>query len=140
LEQLKERRLFLTHYELQSLICEYKQAALGGKQYPVQALDSELGYKARVDAYWGKRPTQFYKVRRAHFQHLALGELQGWPGKRKKLGRVLREQGYNWSDVEFNYKASVDLANPVRRGLCQPPLATLQRATKAQRGAVVGVF
>lgn len=117
LSLLRERQVFLDHYELQSLVCEYKQAALGKHQYPVQALDSELGYYAKVVSHFGDRyaeRSQFFRVRSSLFPEQALGELSGWPGKRKELGIVLACHGYNWSDLLYDYKRTTDLAHPVR--------------------------
>lgn len=117
LERLKGVGVYLDHYQLQSLICEFKQAALSGHQYPAKALDSELVYHARVGAYWGRayvKATQFYAVRTG-FAPEARGELGGWPGKRKELDTVLRDYGYNWSDKEWDYKATTDFSKPVLR-------------------------
>jgi hypothetical protein len=118
LDRLKGAGVYLTHYQLQSLICEFKQAALSGHQYPAKALDSELVYHGKVGAYWGKpylQATAFKAVRRG-FAPEARGELNGWAGKRKPLDTVLRDYGYNWSDQDFDYLATQDFARPVRRG------------------------
>jgi hypothetical protein len=120
LHELRQFRVYLKHYELQSMICEYKQAFNNGKQYPVKALDSELGYYNRVTDYWNRSiETQFFTTRAAAFRHEALGELQGWAGKRKELGGLLRNYGYNWSDLQYDYNATAAAqawAAPVKRG------------------------
>ena len=118
LAAVKKRGLELDHYSLQSLICEYKQA-WHGHQYPVQALDSELGYYHKVFSHFGeeyRKASQFFQIRKALFPEKALGEVQGWIGKRKVLGRVLPDYEYNWSDLEFSYLATEDFAKPVRHG------------------------
>lgn len=125
LERLKSAGVMLTHYELQSLICEFKQAALSGHQYPAKALDSEMVYFDKVVDFWGakhRKNTQFYTTRE-QFAPEARGELQGWAGKRKPLDTVLREHGYNWSDQEFDYLKTKDFAKPARREFTYPAAA-----------------
>lgn len=111
----------LDYYTLQSLLCEYKQSVLGRRQYPGRSVDSELSYWNKVY----RRPefesmadgSQMWAVRRASFPAYVLGELQGWAGARDSLGRVLTDHGYTWSDRQFDYVATTDLANPTRRPL-----------------------
>jgi len=103
------------YYELQSLLCEYKQSILGGKQYPGKSIDTEMDYARRIAVHWGDMPSSFYRVREI-FPAWSRGELQGWDGARKDLGKVLQNHGYTWSDAVYNYPASKDdLAKPVVR-------------------------
>jgi hypothetical protein len=110
-----------TYYELQSLLCEYKQSALGRKQYPGKSIDTEMDYFRRVQEHWGDVESAFYSVRRACFPPWSLGEVSGWTGVRKELGGVLVDHGYTWSDAVYDWPATRDLAEPVLRagGLCE---------------------
>lgn len=107
------------YYELQSLLCEYKQSALGRKQYPGKSIDTEMDYFRRIYEYWGKHSQEessFYEVRTARFPEWSLGEKQGWDGVRKVLGTTLVDHGYTWSDAVYDWEASQsDISNPVRR-------------------------
>lgn len=102
------------YYELQSLLCEYKQSVLGRKQYPGKSIDTEMDYARRVAAHWGEQGSSFLQVR-SIFPDWSRGELAGWAGVRKELGSVLVDHGYTWSDAVYDYSATTDLANPVRR-------------------------
>jgi hypothetical protein len=107
------------YYQLQSLLCEYKQSVLGQKQYPGKSIDTEMGYFDKIYAYWGdaaRVDSDFYSVREECFPSWSLGEQQGWLGVRPELGRVLVAHGYTWSDAVYDYAASAaDLAAPVKR-------------------------
>lgn len=105
-------------YELQSLTCEYKQSALGRKQYPGKSIDTEMDYAKKVEAHWGLAGTDFFDVRTACFPKWTLGEFRGWNGVRPELGAVLADYGYTWSDAVYSYtmtKAAGDFSNPQKR-------------------------
>lgn len=119
-EQLKtdlelEYGLKTNYYEMQSLLCEYKQSALGRKQYPGKSIDTEMGYLTKVLEHWGTyATTTFWDVRRACFPQWTLGEVQGWYGVRPELGRVLADYGYTWSDAVYDWAQSkANLSAPV---------------------------
>lgn len=116
-------------YEMQSLLCEYKQSVLGRKQYPGKSIDTEVDYFDKVQAHWSPalgssawdaiRPSQFLDVRKHCFAYKFLGEFSGWHGVRPELSSVLAEFGYTWSDVTYDYaatRASGDFSSPVQRG------------------------
>ncbi len=107
----------LDHFLFQVLLCDYKQSAVGHRQYPGRSHDSELGYAATVEAHFGAGASgQMFKARAATFPPEALGEQQGWTGVRKELGWVLARHSYTWSDIQFSYLQSREnLAAPVRR-------------------------
>ena len=103
----------LNLYELEVLLCDYRQ--LGRRQFPGHSQDSELKYALKTDAY-RKHPSHLFTARAKLFPHEHLGELQGWIGNgRKELSYTLLQHGYLWSDSLFEYGATTDLANPVRR-------------------------
>jgi hypothetical protein len=104
-------------YELQSLLCEYKQSALGRKQYPGKSIDTEMDHWNRTYAHWGgvkQNESQFFAIRATCFPEWALGETDGrWWGVRPELGGVLADFGYTWSDFVYNYQKTEDFSTPV---------------------------
>lgn len=116
-----------TYYELQALSCEYKQSALGRRQYPGRSVDSELRYWRQ--AYASGTPgtvdaTRFWAVRTQLYPAWALGEVNGWDDARADCGRVLADYGYTWSDSRYNYEATRQAgcwAVPVVWPLLRPP-------------------
>lgn len=106
----------LTWFELEVLLCEYKESYSTHRQYPGRSLDSELSYEAKAAAYWdSSRPSEHLRVRERLSPEWALGEKAGWPGVRDVLGHVLSTFGYVWSDSLYDYCATKDFAEPVRR-------------------------
>jgi|SRR5580700_1218087 hypothetical protein len=115
LARLREAGVYYSHYQLATMLCEFKQALLGGHLYPGKAIDSEMKYQRKVLDYWGKRrKSQFMHVRTV-FPKETRGEVQGWTEERKPLLTVLRDYGYNWSDQDYDYAKTRDFSNPVRR-------------------------
>jgi hypothetical protein len=111
-----EYGLEVDYYTLHSLLCEYKQAVIGRKQYPGKSLDSEVGYFDKVYEYWGpdkKQESTFYPIRTERFPHQSLCEYNGWTGVREPLMGMLRDHDITWSDGVYNYDATTDFANPV---------------------------
>lgn len=103
----------LDRYNLQVLLCDFKQSLVGRRQYPGRSHDSELVYHAKVAGHWGLDRSMF-DARLFLFPGVALGELQGWTDVREELGHVLSEHGYTWSDLLYDYALSRDdLAHPV---------------------------
>lgn len=121
-EELAERHgLEVSWYELQATLCEWKQSVIGRSQYPGRAQDSELAHYARVAGYWpgDDNPYPLLAARAALFPAWALGEQQGWDGRRTELGPILCDYGYTWTDSLYDYRATHALggnfARPVRR-------------------------
>lgn len=106
--------LEVSRYEVQVLLCDYKQAYAGQRQYPGRSLDSELEYMEKLPSQQ-QADSQMWSARDRAFPRVALGERQGWRGVRKELGKVLRRHGYTWSDLRYDYGRTVDLAQPVPR-------------------------
>jgi hypothetical protein len=110
----------VTNYEMEALLCNFRQTLSTGKTFYVgRTIDSELEYNRKVIDHFGPFPYDgqfdFFKARSETFPHECLGERQGWEGVRKRLSDVLRENGYVWSDVLYDYNATVDFNDPVRR-------------------------
>lgn len=108
----------VSFYELEALLCNYRQTC-SGTFYAGRTIDSELEYHAKVECYFGADPYlgtfDFFGTRRRVFPPECLGELSGWSGVRKDLWSVFREHQVIWSDVVYDYRATTNLARPVRR-------------------------
>lgn len=101
-------------YELEVLLCNWRQATYSGTLYVGRTIDSELEYQRKCERYWGSAQRAFdvFEIRQATFPRVCLGELNGWNGVRKELKTY---RGYYWSDVLYDWAATTDLDNPVRR-------------------------
>ena len=111
---LNEYGLQLDFYELQVLLCDYKQSWSGKRQYPGRSQDSELAYDAKISPHWGQPCVEMYAARARAFPVRALGEVCGWTGVRDELGHTLADYGYTWSDLQFDWQRSKnDLRHPV---------------------------
>lgn len=109
--------LTLDWFNYEVMLCDYKQA-YDGKQYPGRAHDSELGHLLKVQPKNLDVPFKTLEARAALFPHQALGEYNGWTGRRDECSDVLLHYGYTWSDMVYDYNATlatVDFANPIRR-------------------------
>lgn len=113
-ETLAERYgVLVTPFETQVLLCEYRESYISRRQFPGRSHDSELKHAQKAAAYWGEDDAM-YQARAAIFPHKSLGEIQGWDRVREELGAVLRDAGYVWSDLRFDYlRSRDDLAHPV---------------------------
>lgn len=104
----------LDFYELETLLCEFRQMYHSHKFYPGRPQDSELGYFYRVRKNW-PIDGRFLDARARLFPHEYLGEKQGWTERREGLGRTLHDHGYIWSDAVYSYSITKDLAKPIAR-------------------------
>jgi hypothetical protein len=112
-EECAEQGVFMSWFQLQVFLCEYKQA-LRGKKYPGRSHDSELDYYRKSQAYWNNE-SGIYAARAKLFDHEVLGEASGmWSGVRETLERTLLDHGYLWSDLEFDYVGTTDFKEPKR--------------------------
>jgi hypothetical protein len=106
--------LDLDLFRFEVFCCDFKQSYKGGKQYPGRSNDSELMYHDKIrkhvdlgEAMWAARQKLMPAVCR--------GEVSGWRTTRDELGTVLTSHGYVWSDIRYDYLATEDLSQPVRR-------------------------
>lgn len=104
----------LDWFEFEVLLCEYKQA-YDGHQYPGRAHDSELGRGTKVQNRYPQMKFAMWEGRLSLFPHECLGEVGGRWGGRRELGHVIHKHGYTWSDVLYDYHATMDLAHPVKQ-------------------------
>lgn len=103
-----------TLFQLQVLLCEYRESYSSQKQYPGRSHDSELGYWNKAQAHW-KHKSEMFAARKRIFPEFHLGELYGWNGARAELGKNLATHRYTWSDLLYDYSKTTDFANPWRR-------------------------
>lgn len=104
-------------YIFAAMLCEYRVAYENMRQYPGRTHDQEIFYFTKKGVPWVKYGIKFemFDARKALFPHECLGELNGWMDIRDELSTVMRDYNYVWSDVEYSYEKTKDLANPVRR-------------------------
>jgi hypothetical protein len=115
---LRDEGIDLDWFNLEVMLCDYKQA-YDGKQYPGRAHDSELAHLRKVQAAFPNTTFRTLDTRAMLFPNWALGEAQGWNGRRDECSAVLGTYGYTWSDMLYDYIAtwgSGDFAHPVMRG------------------------
>ncbi len=104
----------MDRYLMQVLLCDYKQSFFK-RQFPGRSLDSTLHYAAKIAPHWTRPPSEIWTARAEIFPHACLGEVGGWDEVREDLPDVLRDHGYTWSDLLYDYKASRDnLAEPIK--------------------------
>lgn len=109
----------VNEYVIAAMLCEYKGAFENWHQYPGHTIDQEPDLHAKVAAYWGNEIESklIWSTRKALFPAEVLGELSGWSSYRHDLAKVLRDYGYNWSDLRYDYVATLktgNFAKPVR--------------------------
>lgn len=116
---LRAGGLMIGFYGFAALLCEYRVAIEKSHQYPGWTIDQELEFDHGKHAeYWRSRGQEsgLMQARRALFPKEVLGELHGWTGRRYDLAACLRDRGYVWSDMVYDYAASKDhLDSPVAR-------------------------
>ena len=115
--ELKMGGIDLDWFNLEVMLCDYKQA-YDGRQYPGRAHDSELGHLRKVQAAFPNTVFRTLNTRSLLFPSWALGEVQGWEGRRDECSAVLGEHGYTWSDAIYDYvrtRETGDFVNPVVR-------------------------
>lgn len=119
-QYVTEQWIDVSNYELEALLCNFRQTLSERKTFYVgRTIDSELEYDRKIREFWGDDPYlgtfDFFKTRQSAFPAPCLGEVMGWDGVRFALSDVLRNYGYIWSDVKYDYNASEDdLRHPVR--------------------------
>jgi hypothetical protein len=113
---LKEYGVNLSYYNLQVLLCDYKQCYVGKRQFPGRSQDSEIMYRKKIEPYW-KGKTKIWEGRANIFPPKVLGELNNWWCVREELGKVLYDHGYMWTDLMYDYNLSKHrLSMPVKHG------------------------
>lgn len=105
----------LSLFQLQVLLCEYRECWQSRNYYPGCSLDEELGFCLSAENRWGHK-SDMWAARAALFPKNHLGELQGWDNVRKILGTTLADYGYVWSDLKYDYKRTNYFVTPRRYG------------------------
>jgi hypothetical protein len=116
---LKDNGVDIDLFQLQVMLCEYRESYEGMRQYPGRSHDSELGYWLKAVDCWGlsyESNSTMMDAREKLFPHQHLGEIQGWNRTRKDCGLVLAKHNYTWSDILYDYTQSKEgLENPACR-------------------------
>jgi hypothetical protein len=107
----------VNEYILAAMLCEMKSAYENYHQYPGWTIDQEPLLYDKVFEYWGEQidVTLLWRARKALFPPEALGEISGWHGTRWPLTRTLRDHGYNWSDLRYDWSGTTNVAHPMER-------------------------
>jgi len=104
---LGDRGLHISHFQLQVMLCEFREATVGG-YYPGASLDEELGYLTimadnlnelsyKDEWLFSEVATKIYNARQDLFPHQYLGEIKGWMGLRKECFREFKGVA-SWQD------------------------------------------
>lgn len=114
----------MSPYVFAAMLCEYRVAYENRHQYPGWTIDQEPAHWLKIRPHWQNArgsewskelATKFFGVRKALFPSECLGEIHGWESTRVETRRTLRDFGYNWSDLRYDYLATTNFAEPVRR-------------------------
>jgi len=114
--RLKAQDIKVNWFQMEALLCEFRQAS-ERHQYPGRAHDSELDHLQTVQVLNPEVEFRTLEARKELFPHWALGELNGWGGRRP-LGHVMNEYGFIWSDEVYSWEKSTDRLNSpiIRKG------------------------
>jgi protein-tyrosine phosphatase len=108
-------------FNLEVVLCNYRQSYVGKKLYPGRTHDTERRYSDKIMEHWWEldrtEDLHFYEARARTFPHEHLSEFNQWHGVRD-LGQYTRE-GFIWSDLLYDYDATMEqgrsILDPVRR-------------------------
>lgn len=119
-EQVQEALPGMSHYVYAAMLCEYRDAFEDRRQYAGWTIDQEPLLFQKSYEYFGDSldSTLFWNTRADIFPTETLGEFQGWEGTRWDITNVLRDYGYVWSDLLYDYVATRDggsFEHPVER-------------------------
>jgi hypothetical protein len=121
IDRVKERVPTVDSYVLAAMLCEYKGAFENRHQYVGWTLDQEPLLYDKVKAYWNDDmdTEMLWKARKDIFPWQVLGEVKDrWWGTRWDLTNVLRDHGYVWTDLQYDYNKTKDadsFAHPIAR-------------------------
>lgn len=109
-----------TYYIYAAMLCEYRDAFEDRRQYVGWTIDQEPLLHEKSKVHFGSLldSALFWKTRSELFPHEALCERSGnsrWNGTRWDLTPILRDHGYVWSDLKYDYQRTTDFSNPVSR-------------------------
>lgn len=110
-----------SQYVIAAMLCEYRDAFEDRRQYVGWTIDQEPELFRKSAQYFGNSldGNLFWKTRKAIFPHETLGELNGWEGTRWELTNILRDYGYVWNDIEYDYMGTIalggDFSDPIVR-------------------------
>lgn len=102
------------YYELQALLCEYRETLKGNRFYPGRSHDEVLENFYQKKNLRGE--TGIFSARRKLFPKECLGEYGNrWKGVRKPLQATWKDHGYIWCDLLYEYKEPFNSKSPISR-------------------------
>ncbi len=111
--RLLELGVGISWYDFQVLLCEYRESWQVGRFYPGRSHDEQLEGYVKIRDHWPDHTWQMFPLRKKLFKPEVLGELNGWDGVRKELGKALPLYGFLWNDLRYKYHETKDLSEPV---------------------------
>lgn len=127
----------LDMFQLQVVLCDYKQSWKSGRQYPGRSVDSELMYVRKAEQYW-EHKSAIWDARLRCFPREHLGEVQGWEGPREEAASALAFHKYTWSDLLYDYRRTWDFERPHKQGTegpIRPPTVVTKPLKPVKRSA-----
>jgi hypothetical protein len=90
IKRLEEREITISYFQLQVMLCEYREALVGGF-YDGGGHDEEMDYIKIAESKFDM--THVWETRKRIFKHEYLGELNGWFGIRKERYQEWKAKG-----------------------------------------------
>ena len=120
--RVTERGLELKWWEYETLLCNFRQW-MNGRIFIGRDFDKDFILWQRMRDYWQKeapevlvaveRIVPLLPLRERLFSEHVLYERQGWDIEQRAI--TLPDLPYMWSDIDYDYNATVDLMQPVLR-------------------------
>lgn len=122
LSRVQEELPWVDYYIVAAMMCEYKGAYEKRHQYVGWTIDQEPLLYEKVLKHFGDKVSGISEIlwnarKRLHPEEV-LGEIQKWGGTRWEVAKLLRDFGYVWSDLRYDYWATARQncwATPVAR-------------------------
>lgn len=123
LDRVKQELPWIDHYVIAAMLCEYKGAYEKKHQYVGWTIDQEPLLYDKVLKHFGNQVSgiseKLWGARKELFPQDVLGEVRGWGGTRWDVAKILRDYGYVWSDLKYDYWETLKKqcwAQPVPKG------------------------
>lgn len=148
LVRVKKELPWADYYIVAAMLCEYKGAYEKRHQYVGWTIDQEPLLYDKVLKHFGKQASgiseKLWSARKALFPKEVLGEVQGWGGTRWDVAKILRDYGYIWSDLKYDYFATASKQcwpTPILKGEGGRKEAIMNQTTgKETKGGIRNFF
>jgi len=110
--------LDMSWFTYATLLCEYRSAYEDRNDFAGHQIDEELSYAtSRYADHWRARgfESQLLAARAAVHPVETLGEVQGWQAMRRTTEAALRNWGIVWSDLDYDWHATIAAGRPILR-------------------------